>query len=153
MRLIKNSTPAIAALGLVGIFIVPSAGQAPAAGDAQLATVKQYCSGCHSDKLKTGGVSFEGITAASVAKDPERFEKAVRKLRGRVMPPPNAKQPDGKAVDSLVAWLEESLDKIPTQAYITDQPGAASTESQGVRKRGSRSAFGGRERRRIAAAG
>ena len=25
-----------------------------------------------------------------------------------------------KAVDSLVAWLEESLDKLPNQAYITD---------------------------------
>ncbi len=37
----------------------------------------------------------------------------MRKLRGRVMPPPGAKQPDGKAVDSLVAWLEDSLDKLP----------------------------------------
>ena len=77
--------------------------------------------GCHNDRAKTGGVSFEGITAATIAQDPERFEKAVRKLRGRVMPPPGAKQPDGKAVDSLVAWLEGSLDKVPTQAYITDQ--------------------------------
>ena len=77
--------------------------------------------GCHNDKAKTGGVTFEGITAASIAKDPELFEKAVRKLRGRVMPPPGTKQPDGKAVDSLVAWLETSLDKVPTQAYVTDQ--------------------------------
>src|SRR3984957_15580499 len=88
--------------------------------DAQLATVKQYCSGCHNDKTKIGGISFEGITAETIAKDPERFEKAVRKLRGRVMPPPGAKQPDGKAVDSLVAWLEGSLDKLPNQAHITD---------------------------------
>ena len=100
-------------------------GQAPQSkaqdsSDAQLATVKQYCSGCHNDKAKTGGVSFRGITAASIAKDPELFEKAVRKLRGRVMPPPGSKQPDGKAVDSLVAWLEDSLDKVPTQAYISD---------------------------------
>jgi hypothetical protein len=45
----------------------------------------------------------------------------VRKLRGRVMPPPGARQPDGKAVDSLVAWLEDSLDKVPSQAHVTDQ--------------------------------
>jgi len=121
MRPIKTLIPVIAAIGLVGVFTAPSRSQAPAPGDAQLATMKQYCSGCHSDKLKTGGVSFEGITAATVAQDPERFEKAVRKLRGRVMPPPGSKQPDGKAVDSLVAWLEDSLDKIPTQAYVTDQ--------------------------------
>jgi mono/diheme cytochrome c family protein len=121
MRLIKNSMPLIAAIGLVAVFTAPSRSQAPASADAQLAIVKQYCSGCHSEKLKTGGVSFEGITAATIAQDPERFEKAVRKLRGRVMPPPGAKQPDGKAVDSLVAWLEDSLDKVPSQAYVTDQ--------------------------------
>ena len=123
MRHIKHSIPLIGAIGLIGVFNVPSRSQAQsqAPADVQLATMKQYCSGCQSEKLKTGGVSFEGITAATVAQDPERFEKAVRKLRGRVMPPPGAKQPDGKAVDSLVAWLEESLDKVPTQAYITDQ--------------------------------
>jgi mono/diheme cytochrome c family protein len=124
-RLIKNSIPLIAALGLAGVFTIPRPSQAQSqaqdSADAQLATMKQYCSGCHSDKAKTGGVSFEGITAATIAQDPERFEKAVRKLRGRVMPPPGAKQPDGKAVDSLVAWLEDSLDKVPTQAYVTDQ--------------------------------
>jgi len=112
-------------MSLVGIFVTsrPSQAQSQAqdSADVQLATVKQYCSGCHSDRAKTGGVSFEGITAASIAKDPELFEKAVRKLRGRVMPPPGAKQPDGKAVDSLVSWLEDSLDKVTSQAHITDQ--------------------------------
>jgi len=121
----KNWIPRVAvigaAVGLVGVFTDPPASRAQDPADAQLATVKQYCAGCHNDKAKTGGVSFEGITAASIAKDPEVFEKAVRKLRGRVMPPPGAKQPDGKAVDSLVAWLESSLDKIPSQAHITDQ--------------------------------
>ena len=114
MRHIKNSIPLIAAhqLSPASLPLAP-ASQAQDSADAQLATIKQYCSGCHSDKAKTGGVSFEGITAASIAKDPELFEKAVRKLRGRVMPPPGAKQPDGKAVDSLVAWLEGSLDKVP----------------------------------------
>ena len=120
MQPIKYSLPLIAVAGLAGVFIASRPSQAQDPADAQLATVKQYCSSCHNDKLKTGGVSFEGITAASIAKDPELFEKAVRKLRGRVMPPPGAKQPDGKAVDSLVAWLEESLDKSPSQAYISD---------------------------------
>ena len=122
MRHIKNSIPLIAALlNLAGVITAAPQSQAPATGDAQLATIKQYCAGCHSDKGKAGGVSFEGITAATIAQDPERFEKAVRKLRGRVMPPPGARQPDGKAVDSLVAYLEDSLDKLPNQAHITDQ--------------------------------
>jgi len=123
--MLKNSISRFAVIGaamsLAGVFVASRPSQAQDSADAQLATVKQYCAGCHSDKGKSGGVSFEGITAASIAKDPELFEKAVRKLRGRVMPPPGARQPDGKAVDSLVAWLEDSLDKVPTQAYVTDQ--------------------------------
>ncbi len=116
MRRLTNSIPLIAVVGVVGVF-----GQAQDPGSTQLATVKQYCQGCHNDKAKTGGASFEGITAASVGQNPELFEKAVRKLRGRVMPPPGAKQPDGRVVDSLVTWLEETLDKLPNQAHISDQ--------------------------------
>jgi mono/diheme cytochrome c family protein len=119
MRPIQNLIPLIAVI--VGTLSGPPAGRAQDPADAQLATIKQYCVGCHNDKAKTGGVTFQGISAASVSKDPELFEKAVRKLRGRVMPPPGAKQPDGKAVDSLVVWLEGSLDKLPNQAHIADQ--------------------------------
>src|SRR6202171_4308455 len=121
MRHTKKSIPLIAVISLIGVFTAPPASRAQDSADAQLATIKQYCSGCHNNKAKTGGVTFEGITAASIATDPELFEKAVRKLRGRVMPPPGAKQPDGKAGDSLGAWLEDSLDKVPNQAHVTDQ--------------------------------
>ncbi|HEY7339182.1 MAG TPA: DUF1592 domain-containing protein [Bryobacteraceae bacterium] len=125
----KNSIPPITVsvvIGLAAVFTAARPSEAQDPSEAHLALMKQYCSGCHSDKLKTGGVSFEGVVAsgnlaASVAKDPELFEKAVRKLRGHVMPPPGARQPDGKAVDSLVAWLEDSLDKLPNQAHISDQ--------------------------------
>ncbi len=120
-RQIAYSIPVIALAGLACVLTATRPTQAQDSADTQLATVKQYCVGCHNDRLKTGGASFEGISAASVAKDPELFEKAVRKLRGRVMPPPGAKQPDGKAVDSLVAWLEDSLDKLPNQSHISDQ--------------------------------
>ncbi len=116
-----NSISLIAVAGLAGVLTAAPTSPAPVPGDAQLATMQQYCVGCHNDKAKIGGASFQGATAESIAKDPELFEKAVRKLRGRVMPPPGARQPDGKAVDSLVAWLEDSLDKLPNQAHVTDQ--------------------------------
>jgi mono/diheme cytochrome c family protein len=118
---ISNPLPLMAVIGLAGALSASAAQLPPVNGDAQLAMMKQYCTGCHNDKIKIGGASFDGITAASIAKNPELFEKAVRKLRGRVMPPPGAKQPDGKAVDSLVAYLEDSLDKLPEPAHVTDQ--------------------------------
>ena len=120
-RHIAYSLPLIGLIGLAGVFTASRPTQAQDSADAQLATVKQYCVGCHNDRLKTGGASFENATTASIAKDPELFEKAVRKLRGRVMPPPGARQPDGKAVDSLVSFLEDSLDKLPNPAHISDQ--------------------------------
>jgi mono/diheme cytochrome c family protein len=90
---------------------------------AQLATVKQYCATCHNDRTKAGGASFDNITADSIGQRADVFEKAVRKLRGRVMPPPGARQPDGSAADSLVAWLEDSLDRAAAAgpSHLTDQ--------------------------------
>ncbi len=99
-----------------------AAATAPAA-DAQLATVKQDRAACHNDRTKMAGVSFDGLTAQSIAQNPDLFEKAVRKLRGRVMPPPGARQPEPAAVDSLVTWLETSLDGAASPAYLRDKTG------------------------------
>jgi hypothetical protein len=41
---------------------------------------------------------------------PAVWEKAIRKLRGRLMPPPGARQPEQKDIDSLIGYLETSLD-------------------------------------------
>jgi hypothetical protein len=112
----------VVSVALTGVFTASPAPPAQASsGDTQLTTIKEYCAGCHNDKAKTGGVSFEGITAASIAEHPDVFEKAVRKLRGRVMPPPGARQPDGKSVDALVGWLETSLDRAEGKSHIPDE--------------------------------
>ena len=74
--------------------------------EGQLATIQQYCVGCHNDRAKVAGVSFQGITPESIGQHPEVFEKAVRKMRGRVMPPPGARQPGSATVDSLVAYIQ-----------------------------------------------
>jgi len=95
--------------------------QAQASGAPQLAVIKEYCTGCHNDRAKAAGVSFEGLTPDAIGRHAELFEKAVRKLRGRVMPPPGARQPDPAAIDSLVAWLENSLDRAAGREHIRDQ--------------------------------
>src|SRR5262245_47015330 len=96
---------------LGGVVFTTTQAQAPKAPDSQLATVRQYCATCHNDRMKAAGVSFEGLTPEMIGQHPDVFEKAVRKLRGRVMPPPNARQPEQAAIDSLVTWLDESLDR------------------------------------------
>src|SRR5436305_8346006 len=97
--------------------MAPPAVQSAGAAAAQLATINQYCVGCHNDRAKTGGFSLEGIAPESIGQHAELFEKAVRKLRGRVMPPPGARQPEARAIDSLVAWLEDSPDRAAGQKH------------------------------------
>jgi mono/diheme cytochrome c family protein len=109
---------------LTGVFTAPQqTATAPQAAGAQgqLATMEQYCVSCHNDRTKVAGVSFQGMTPESIAQHADLFEKAVRKMRGRVMPPPGARQPGTAAVDSLVSYLEDSLDRAETQAHVRDQ--------------------------------
>jgi mono/diheme cytochrome c family protein len=116
------SAPVAAPVGAPAPPLGSAQGTAPAAGaETQLATIKQYCAGCHNERAKVGGVSFDGLTAANIGQRAEVLEKAVRKMRGRVMPPPNAKQPDAASIDSLVGWLEQSLDRSAGQAHLTDR--------------------------------
>src|SRR5688572_21290387 len=108
---------------MTGVFTASQAPSGPQASDAekQLATVKQYCAGCHNDRAKTAGVSFDGLTPEGIGQHAEVLEKAVRKMRGRVMPPPGARQPDAASIDSLVAWLETSLDRAAGRAHLPDR--------------------------------
>jgi mono/diheme cytochrome c family protein len=115
------------AASLTGVFAaaqqpaaVPAAASA-AGADQHLATMKQYCATCHNDRARTADVSFEGISATSIAAQPDVFETAIRKMRGRVMPPPGARQPSPEAIDGVVAWLEDTLDASAGQAHISDR--------------------------------
>ncbi len=61
-----------------------------------------------------GGLALDNLNVDAVANDAAIWEKAVRKLRGRLMPPPGAKQPEQKEVDSLIGYLETKLDANTT---------------------------------------
>ena len=75
------------------------------------ALLNHYCMDCHNAAEATGGVVLEGLTPDSVPEHAALFEKAVRKLRGRLMPPPGNPQPAQADLDALVGWLERSIDE------------------------------------------
>jgi hypothetical protein len=79
--------------------------------ESQWSTIETYCFGCHNKFVAAGNLFLDQLGAESVAEHPEIFEKAVRKLRGRQMPPPGILQPSQQEVDALVGWLESTLDK------------------------------------------
>src|SRR5919201_6946466 len=78
---------------------------------SQLSTIQTYCFGCHNKYVRAGNLLLDELGPESVPKHPEIFEKAVRKLRGRQMPPPGITQPSQQEVDALIGWLESTLDK------------------------------------------
>src|SRR5262249_17071874 len=88
-----------------------SANQAAPQAESQWSTIENYCFGCHNEGVRAGNLFLEKLGAASVAQHPEIFEKVVRKLRGRQMPPPGMPQPSEEEVDALVGWLESTLDE------------------------------------------
>src|SRR5260370_1458238 len=79
--------------------------------ESQWSTIQLYCFGCHNEGVGAGNLFLDQLSAESVPEHPEIFEKAVRKLRGRQMPPPGIDQPSQQDVDALIGWLESTLDE------------------------------------------
>src|SRR3974390_3432780 len=79
--------------------------------ESQWSTIENNCFGCHNKYVKAGNLFLDELTPASIPEHPEIFEKVVRKLRGRQMPPPGMEQPSQQEVDALIGWLETTLDK------------------------------------------
>src|SRR5262247_4214045 len=79
--------------------------------ESQWSTIQLYCWGCHNEEVRAGNLFLDQLSAESVPEHPEIFEKVVRKLRGRQMPPPGMPQPSQQEVDALVGWLESTLDE------------------------------------------
>src|SRR5580700_4052670 len=88
---------------------------------AQRAMLDQYCVTCHNQKAKTANVMFDTLDLSQVGKDAEVWERAVRKLRGGMMPPPGMPRPDPATVNSFVSFLEASLDQA---ALASPNPGS-----------------------------
>lgn len=83
-----------------------------------------YCFTCHNSRVKSGGLALDSLDLKTPAENAQTWEKAVRKLRGRLMPPPGNPQPPQKDVDAFVSWMETSLDantKGPRAGYVPIQ--------------------------------
>src|SRR6185503_8222418 len=71
----------------------PSPNPSPAAQPVVLTRfVERYCIVCHSAPNKTAGLAFDVLSKQSIGHRSEIWEKVVRKLRGRQMPPVGSKR-------------------------------------------------------------
>ena len=108
---------------LASIVAVVTAGWASLMGQAQprpqpsashqsdQALVKQYCVTCHNERLKTGGLTLDGLAFDRVASDAETWEKVVRKVRAGLMPPSGARRPARAVLDAFAGSIETAIDR------------------------------------------
>jgi hypothetical protein len=81
---------------------------------AQRAFLNQYCAYCHNDKLKSGDMSLTKLDLEHLDQTAELAEKAIRKLRVGLMPPPGMPRPAREAIYSFASSLESKLDEAAT---------------------------------------
>ena len=87
-----------------------------AEASAKAALIDQYCMGCHSDRVKSGGLALSQLNLNDVDQSAEIAEKVIRKLRGGLMPPAGARRPDSHAAAEFVSWLETKIDAAATES-------------------------------------
>lgn len=82
--------------------------------------VDQYCLDCHGVDRKKGDLSLEGLNYAKPADHPEIWERVVRKLRHRQMPPADESTPEEAENQQAIAFLTTELDRA---SALHPQPG------------------------------
>ena len=95
----------------------------PAPTAAHSAVVNKYCVFCHNANLKTGGLALDAISSDEVGRHSETWEKVVRKLRGRQMPPIGMPRPDEDTYNQVITSLSASLDEAADSEPNPGRPG------------------------------
>ena len=111
-----------------GVLLALEAGQpaagAPSPSAPHLAVINRYCVSCHNDRVKRGGLALDTIAAHEVGQHPEVWEKVLRRVRARQMPPVGMPRPDDATYETTIASLGKALDRA---AAAHPNPGRTAT--------------------------
>ncbi|HUR47181.1 MAG TPA: DUF1592 domain-containing protein [Candidatus Saccharimonadales bacterium] len=88
------------------------------------AMLNAYCVKCHDADVKKGELDLTLLDREEITKHPDEWEKVVRKLQARQMPPAGKKRPDEKVYQNVVAQLASMLDRA---AEKNPNPGRTDT--------------------------
>ncbi len=119
-----------AAMGSASAAGLREAG-APATAYTVEATLDRYCAACHNARVVEGrdaapsmlvsqlreiGLAFDTLDLADLGEHTDVWERVVRKLESRAMPPVGRPRPDEATYESVRAWLETELDRAAAAA-------------------------------------
>src|SRR6185503_19850734 len=119
LPLVISTLALLATSAVVGAYALdpdkgPSGAAAPferlSEGTEHWKLLQGNCVACHNTAVKSGGIAFDTMKPETVGENAEVWEKAIRKLRGRMMQPPGAPRPDEAKTEALIGWLEAYLD-------------------------------------------
>ncbi|HEY3641412.1 MAG TPA: DUF1592 domain-containing protein [Xanthobacteraceae bacterium] len=120
-------TRALAAIGMVlaGATFLPAAAlpaenPASAAATIHRATLDQYCIVCHSGPTPPAGLNLQALDIGNLEDNGAIWEKLLRKLRNREMPPAGMPRPDAATYEALVKYIETERDRL---AQLKPNPG------------------------------
>ena len=106
---------------------LPSLSAPPSIGPTAERTrtvLQQYCLPCHNQKLRTADLAFDRLGLSDVPSKADTWEKVIRKLRTRTMPPTGRPRPDVSTYDGVASWLEGQIDRV---AAARPNPGRTET--------------------------
>jgi hypothetical protein len=114
--------PIIIAAGTAILYAAPQQPTSSAVPPptAHRALLDKYCVTCHSDKLKTGGLTLQSADLSKVAENADIWEKVIKKVRVEAMPPQGMPRPDKATLNLFASSLENAID---TQAALRPNPG------------------------------
>jgi mono/diheme cytochrome c family protein len=89
--------------------------------EEQQALVKRYCSGCHNDTAKAGGMTLTKLDLAHPEQNPELAEKLIHQVKFGQMPKVGAPRPEVATLKLFATTLETEMDKA---AALHPNPGS-----------------------------
>jgi len=93
----------------------------PGGAGSNQALITRYCVTCHNQRLKTANLALDTLPLTHPEQDAVVWERAIRKLRAGMMPPPGAPRPAFADAQALASYLETTLDKA---AAANPNPGS-----------------------------
>jgi len=120
-------TRALPAIGMIlagAVFLpaaaLPAENSASAAATAHRATLDQYCVVCHSGPTPPAGLNLQPLDIGNLDDNGAIWEKLLRKLRNREMPPAGMPRPDAATYEALIKYIETERDRL---AEVKPNPG------------------------------
>ncbi|MFC7339258.1 DUF1592 domain-containing protein [Haloferula chungangensis] len=86
------------------------------------ALLDEYCIDCHDGGIKRGGLDLDGISGDEIGKHPEIWEKVIRRMDARQMPPVEEVRPDEETyqatLETLTAYFDSRASESPDPGHV-----------------------------------